>query len=80
MRGTPKHVLPPGRYLRTGAPTKSLTTWRTSSSQITYRTRTFLKKLLKKSGNLFMPKGMKIAGTVKTENHIDLKEGYKVQH
>ena len=43
------------------------------------RTRTVLKKLLKKYGNLFITKGMKIAGKVKTEHHIDLKEGYKVQ-
>ena len=46
----------------------------------TPRTRIVLKRLLKKYGNFFMTKGMKFAGTVKTEHHIDLKDGYKVQH
>ena len=28
----------------------------------------------------FMTKGMAIQGTVKTQHHIDLKDGYRVQH
>ena len=39
-----------------------------------------MKKLLKKHGDLFMTKGMKIAGTVKTTHSIQLKEGFKVKH
>ena len=44
------------------------------------RTREALKLMLKKYGNLFMTKGMKIAGTVKTTHGIELKENAKTQH
>ena len=46
----------------------------------TARTRTVLKQMLKQYKNLFMTKGMAIQGTVKTQHHIDLKDGYRVQH
>ena len=46
----------------------------------TKRTKEQLRKRLKDSMQLFMAKGMKVAGTVITKHSIKLKEQYRVQH